>query len=436
MIKVLKTSFYTSKNNLDRLFACNKLSGQVWNECLVVAGNHRRQTGQWINKTHLQQALKQRFPLHSQSIQAVAHKYLHARDAASEARKKGHNNRYPHKQKQFFPTKWVQDGFVVHPNKKIELSLGNWQGKRQKPLTVFPHRLPQGEIKEIELIFDRKLMLAISFEDGTVPLETKLEQHIAAVDMGEIHSISCVTQNGQGLIITSRELRSIKRLRNKKHRELQRKLARLQKGSRRYRKLKRAMRDVSSKTERQQHDILHKISHNFTQWAVTNKVTSIVVGDVEGVQRNTSSRNKSNDPKRRKNKNTNQKLSQWPFGLLLQFLAYKLFSFGISLQSIPEEYTTQTCPVCLRRKKVRGRLYLCHCGYREHRDIHGAKNILSKYLFGEIRDIPIPIQSITYLRPASLVRGAESSRCQVPGLRENRPRRFVITADCRKCIGS
>ena len=96
---------------------------------------------------------------------------------------------------------------------------------------------------------------------------------------------------------------------------------------------------------------------------------------------------------------TNQKLSQWQFGLILAYLTYKLLAVGISLEKIDESYTSQQCPCCGRRKKTSTRNYSCKCGYREHRDIHGAKNILSKYKYGEIRD-PIPIQGTKYLRIA------------------------------------
>jgi hypothetical protein len=35
------------------------------------------------------------------------------------------------------------------------------------------------------------------------------------------------------------------------------------------------------------------------------------------------------------------------------------------------------CPVCGRRKKTSTRNYVCKCGYKEHRDIHGSK----KYIY-------------------------------------------------------
>jgi len=51
-------------------------------------------------------------------------------------------------------------------NGKIELSMGNFEGKRQAPLVVWIKEVPVGQIKEIELIFDRQLMLSIAYENG------------------------------------------------------------------------------------------------------------------------------------------------------------------------------------------------------------------------------------------------------------------------------
>ncbi|MFC0299159.1 hypothetical protein [Geobacillus jurassicus] len=53
----------------------------------LLAKEHHLKTGKWITKTELQKATKGRFPIHGQSIQAVVHKYIFARNGAREARK-------------------------------------------------------------------------------------------------------------------------------------------------------------------------------------------------------------------------------------------------------------------------------------------------------------------------------------------------------------
>jgi putative transposase len=104
-----------------------------------------------------------------------------------------------------------------------------------------------------------------------------------------------------------------------------------------------------------------------------NAVSEVAVGKVEGIQRGT---------KGKKKKLKSQKLSNWSFGKLQDYLEYKLEAKGISMLKTDESYTTQTCPGCGRRKKSSGRTYTCKCSYSCYRDIHGARNILSKHIHG------------------------------------------------------
>ncbi|MCG7333652.1 transposase, partial [Sporosarcina sp. ACRSM] len=124
MIRCMKTSFRASKETIDRLFECNRVSGEVWNRCLDLAKETHLKTGKWITKSELQKGTKGTFPIHSQSVQAVCHKYLFARDSARKARKAGHPNKYPYKRKNHFNTKWANNGFKVFENGKIQLSMG------------------------------------------------------------------------------------------------------------------------------------------------------------------------------------------------------------------------------------------------------------------------------------------------------------------------
>ncbi|WP_268753060.1 zinc ribbon domain-containing protein [Bacillus alveayuensis] len=56
-------------------------------------------------------------------------------------------------------------------------------------------------------------------------------------------------------------------------------------------------------------------------------------------------------------------------------------------------------PVCQKRRKVSTRIFACSCGYEEHRDIHGARNILSKAVHQNI--LPWQVSTkLTYLRIA------------------------------------
>ncbi|WP_028399611.1 RNA-guided endonuclease InsQ/TnpB family protein [Ectobacillus panaciterrae] len=382
MIRAKRVYFQTSKTNLQRLFDCNRESAKVWNDCLRHAkAYHLQHNGKWINKSALQVLTKGSYHLHSQSIQAVFEKYLFARDATRAALLKGIKTaKYPYKQKKHYNTKWKKDGFSVKENGTIHLSMGIHNGKREQPIVVSvnPATLPEGKLKEIELAWDNGLYLAISYEDGEIPMRHTYT-HSAGVDMGEIHSIAAFCETGEALIVTGRKIRSIHQLRNKKLGELQRLMSKCNKYSRQWKKYNRAKQFILSKSSKQLQDALHKTTKNFVDWCLENEVKQVFVGNPEGVQRR---------KQKKRTKHVNQKLSNWSFGTLRAYLEYKLHAKGILLFLVDEAYTSQTCPCCQRRKKVRTRNYVCACGYEEHRDIHGARNILAKELYGKMCHIP------------------------------------------------
>lgn len=238
-------------------------------------------------------------------------------------------------------------------------------------------------------------MLSIAYEDGQQVKEHDFTNR-CAIDVGEVHTIAAVAENGENLIITGRKVRSIHRLRNKKLAELQRKMARCKKGSNQWKKYNRAKRYVLSKSAKQLQDALHKTTRKFVEWCIENEVKEVAFGDVDGVQRNTSRRKK----KKVRRRTTNQKLSNWSFGKVDDYLTYKLAAEGIQFGKHDESYTTQQCPCCSKRRKVSSRNYHCSCGYTNHRDIHGASNFFAKTYYGEIRLLDFALNNTKYLRIA------------------------------------
>lgn len=399
MYRTMKMPFQASKQTIQKLFDIRRMCGDIWNDCVEIARLYYRLGGKWITKTELQKELKGLHPIHSQTVQAVAHKFLAAREGTKEARQKGHKQtKYPWRHKHVFNPKWVDKAFSIE-EKKLKLSLGNWNGKRQAELVLYLPSVPDGDIKEVELVFDEKWHVCLSYENG-VKEEIKKDGVAASIDEGEIHTIASVTEDGDSLVITGRCMRSIHRLRNKKLKELQILMSRCKKGSRQWIKYNRAKKYVLSKSNRQLEDALHKTTKQFVEWCLEHEINHLVIGNVEGVQRNTSKRKKTNSKKKKRNKKTNQKLSNWSFGKLYDLLEYKLKAKGITIKKVDESYTSQTCPVCHNKKKTNNRNYTCKCGYKEHRDTHGARNILTKVLYGEM--VYFRLNPTKYLRPVSL----------------------------------
>ncbi|RBW67322.1 transposase, partial [Bacillus taeanensis] len=145
MYRTMKVPFSASSTIIQKLFDIRRLCAVVWNDCVQIARYYYRLGGGWITKSDLQKEIKGLYPLHSQTIQAVAHKFLQAREGAQKARKAGFNVRYPWKHKFVFNPKWVGESFTLE-GKKITLSLGIWNGKRQPRLTLKLPKVPPGNV--------------------------------------------------------------------------------------------------------------------------------------------------------------------------------------------------------------------------------------------------------------------------------------------------
>jgi putative transposase len=295
MYRGKRTTFKLVNCSIEDLDEINKLSATIWNDIITIANDYRVTTGNWITKTKLQSLTKSKYPCHSQSIQAVVHRYINSRSAAKEARKVDSKIRYPYKVKEYQATRWVDKSFSLSGN-ILSLSLG----PRRKPLILEVHNLPVGEIKVVELIYDMGYRLSFLFDDLKSP-KTNSYSEKASVDPGEIHAIASTCTNGNQILISTRALRSIKQYRNKSLKYLSKMQKRCKKGSKRYKKLQKAKDYILSRSNNQIKDILHKTTDQYVKWCVTNTINTVYLGDVEGVQRNTSG-------KRGKTKKTKRKI--------------------------------------------------------------------------------------------------------------------------------
>jgi len=111
-----------------------------------------------------------------------------------------------------------------------------------------------------------------------------------------------------------------------------------------------------------------------------NNVSQLIVGDISHIR-------DDNDKGRILNQMTH---NYWSFDLLLKKIENKAEEFGIELLKETEEYTSQTCPICgiAEEKNKQDRIFICDfCGYINHRDIVGARNILTKSMYGSLQSI-------------------------------------------------
>lgn len=144
----------------------------------------------------------------------------------------------------------------------------------------------------------------------------------------------------------------------RKYKSRRRKLGKLKKLS--------AIKKLNNKEQRYMNDQDHKVSRQIVNFAKSNNVKTIRLECLEGIRNTTkiSRKNKGN-------------LHNWSFYRLAQYIQYKANLEGIKVEFVDPKYTSQKCPICGEKHKAKGRTYACgDCGFKTHRDLVGATNIL------------------------------------------------------------
>lgn len=381
-----------SKEDYQYLLQCSRWAGDCWNKLVKADNDFYKENGRLMKKSELQTFVKNITPLHAAGNQHVYIKYETARTSMFKSRNANHENsskvKLPYKGKKYFVVGWNVFSYTIdYRNHEIRLAKKlDENGHHQKPICCSFKTMPK-HVVEVELIYRDGLCLAVKYKEPKVNKNIE-SNNVAAIDLGEILSITSIDNNGNGLIITGRKIRSIKRLQNKEQAKLRSKRDKLTKGNKQYRKYSRAIYKLSVKTDNQILDCVHKISKLFLDYCIENNISKVYYGDLDSCTRNT---------KERVGKVVGQKLNDWCYGLLTLQLENKLNRYGIEFVKVSEAYTSQTCPHCGHRHKPSGRNYKCQCGYQQHRDLVGAMNILN---FNE-KDVHIEkYQNLKYLRIA------------------------------------
>jgi len=373
-------------------------AGRCWTDML--AAHIKSRGGRWLSSADLKKLFKGQYALHSQTIQALAEKLESNVDTASELRKSDPRARYPYHPKKYQTVVWKRSAIHWLENGRILLS----NGKSNQPLILtIPDEYSVVDICTAELTWRADhYELCLTIDTGLVNPPPKETGQVAGVDLGEVNIAAVITEAGNALVVSGRALRSVKRLRNKRHAALDVLISRCKPGSKRHRRLKKSKAKTSAKMYRQQRDILHKASRQVVEFCQVNEVKSVAVGDVRNIQDCVDL-----------GAQTNQKVSQWPHGQFVKYIAYKSAQYGMQTGYIPEDYSTRTCSCCrsIKNSAPQGRLYICSgCGAVIHRDANGASNICSRARYGSYGFVQV--QTIMYLRPLCWSRASDASqRC-------------------------
>ena len=350
-----------------------------WNEIVETAACFYRITRKWIGKTELQKWVKDVFDLHSQTVQALTDKFCANRQTISKLRKAGDKNaRYPYRSKRYLTIPFKQNAirYSKEGTVKLTLSRGAWFDTGFKPET---------KINTCEVIW-RGNHYALNYTvDIPGPQSCPIGGLKAGIDIGEIHPVALCDETGHGLVISGREIRSIKQWRNKSLGRLSKLISRCKKGSRQFKKYLRAKGRLKAKSDNQLRDLFHQATRKAINHCRSNNICEIVIGDPKGVEKNTRRENRLHSSSR-------QKVSQMEYGRVKQYLSYKAEELGLKVQFSEESNTTKECPACGTMNSSTGRVYKCSCGFVGHRDGKAGFMILRK----KHPELPTPEFSMTH----------------------------------------
>jgi len=365
-----------------------RAAGHLWTRLVKIHRFCRRRHWRWPTESQLKTHFKRRFPLHSQTVQALIEKFCATIDGVRTKRKNGDKQaRYPWRFRRYFNP--IFKGQAI---KREGSSLILPLGRGRDPIRVhLPEAMPPGAMVQAELGYGEIYLTVTRELPDPLPVPSG---KAGGLDIGVIH-LGMVSDGHEALAISGRGLRSVKQGRAKAQAKLRKKRSRTKPRSRRRKRLNRAQHRTSNKVERVTRNALHHAANQIVAFCVAYGITILYAGDLGTLNHN---------KRHRRSRRTNQEVGALEFGRLEQYLEYKLRRHGIQLIKISEAYTSQTCPRCGHLTKVAGRTYRCRaCGYRAHRDGVGAVNILNKGMHGEIRpgEILVPPQ-ITYRRPVAI----------------------------------
>ena len=323
-------------------------------------------------------------------MQVTCIRFMSAIKGINKARKVGRTDlKYSWRYKKYYNTVWdVSCLKIDYENNRIRIPKPQIGTKKQSPIWLkFKYQLPQN-IRQVELIYKNGLKLVINYciEEECIQIDS---DNICGVDLGEIHSIASIDSNGNSVVISGREIRSINRFRNKELGKLQRRLSYCKKGSRNYYKIRKAIRKLKYKTDCKMKYSIDKTTKLFLEYVILNNIKKVIIGNLKNYNMNLKD-----------NYSNKQKLAQWNHGRMVKRIKEKVEKYGIEVVEISESYTSQTCPKCTNKYKPKGRDYKCsECGFEFHRDLVGSINILSKYINdGEIKPLDLDLKSTKYLR--------------------------------------
>lgn len=377
----------TYRQNIEeeRLLELAQEAGSVYSHAIVFFWRVWRKKGIWIKEESIRRYVESMCPrekLHSQAYQAAYQQLVTNLNNFLKAKKAYQKHpetfsgppKMPRRRKYLQPIQFKGQSIKVKPG-YLELPLA----KGNEPIRIrWNEKLPKPKFAMI--LWKKNLGWQLSCVLDIVEQKEIKEyfQGCMGIDLG-VKRIAATFDGIHCTLYSGKVIRSLVRLRNKLLSDTQALLSKLKKHSRQYRRIRSGYRRVSRRIHNKIKDILHKTSRTIVNDAYDNKINKIVIGNCATTHDHT---NCGHDQ--------NQGIQQNPEQVLAQYIQDKFESIKGTVETVPEHYTSRTCPACGHRHKPANRTYRCTnraCKFVYDRDGVGAINIRKKVSSGEQLDV-------------------------------------------------
>lgn len=260
-----------------------------------------------------------------------------------------------HKAELDFSSKWSYHSYELHEEGYLSLTLGRAQGARILRVPFYVHdeqiqKIKRGTYKDMTIKERGDHWFAFIL----VEIE-KIEPNgsiVMGIDIGLKNPAVAYLSDGHVKFFgNGRQLRFF-------HRSYRKKITMMQR-QHQYKKL----RNFDHRLSRILRNFDHQVSRSIIDYAVEHDVGLIKLEKLTGIHDRFNVRQLST-------------IYLWSYQRLQYFIEYKANLAGIKVQYVSPYNTSKRCPVCSRLNQANDRLYTCSCGFRAHRDLVGARNIM------------------------------------------------------------
>ena len=249
--------------------------------------------------------------------------------------------------------KWAKkDKWRSLPFKSIKTTFNGFKLPSFGNVKVFNFKVPKGELRTASIIKEADgLYLKIVVREENISQERE-NQSVCAIDMGI--NFFLTTSDGEFVENPKHLFNYLKELRVKN-----RKLSRMKKGGKNWKKQVKVLQLLHQKISRVRKDFLHKKSRG-----LANNYSTVIREDL-------------NISKMVKDSNLAKHILDCSWGLFFELLEYKT-----NVVKVNPAYSSQTCSKCKHTSKENRKtqsLFECiNCGYTENADLQATFNLLQR----------------------------------------------------------